>query len=144
VAVSAVGNLVEVSDFSLNSSDKLLVVPALTQWHLRAIWVKLVSSGDVGNRQVDVLLLDTRGNLCGKYAAGAVQVASRTQYFSFAPGHPQETGYTPNLTNGVMLRQLGSEIILTAGMAVRVYDSAAIAATADDLSLTLLVDERTV
>ena len=96
MAVAAVGNLTQVSDFADNSSNKLFTVPDGKQWHVRSVWVKLVSTSAAGNRQVDVLILDPLGNLAGQYKAGAVQIASRTQYFFFAPNHPQETAYTPN------------------------------------------------
>lgn len=142
MAVAAVGNVTEVTEFALNSSNKLLFVPSGKQWHLLSIFVKYVSTSGAGNRQVDVIIYDTSGNPTARYAAGAVQVASRTQYFHFAPSHPQETGYLPNASGGTMLRQISDSLWLTAGMAVRVWDSAAIAATTDDMSVTLLVDER--
>lgn len=144
MAVAALGNVTEVTEFAMNTSNKLLFVPAGKQWRLVSIFVKYVSTSTAGNRQVDIIVYDTAGNAMARYAAGAVQVASRTQYFHFAPSHPQETAFTPAATNGVMLRQISDSLWLTAGMAIRVWDSAAIAATADDLAVTVLVDERSV
>jgi hypothetical protein len=125
------------SDATLNDSDKTFTVPSGKAWRLVAITARLISTATVGNRQLDVLITDGSDNLLIKYQAGAVQAASLTRDYHFAPNHPQDTGFT----NGVMLRALGSDLVLPAGYKVRVYDSAAIHAAADDLTARLLVEE---
>lgn len=128
----------KISDVTLNDSDKTLVVPAGKQWLILAAYAKLITTATVGNRQLDVLLTDAADVLFAKYQAGAVQAASLTREYVFAPAHPQETVFTA----GVMLRALGQGFVLLAGYKVRVYDSAAIAAAADDLDVHLLVEEQ--
>jgi len=86
-----------------------------------------------------VLVTDGSDNIVAKFVAGAVQAASLTREYVFAPQLPQETGFT----GGVMLRALSGDMVLPSGYKVRVYDSAAIGAAADDLTARLLVDEMT-
>jgi hypothetical protein len=135
---TAWANLTQYSDFAFNSSNKLVLVPVGKQWRLVSVYVTFISSATAGNRQLDLLLLDASGNLMGKYIAGAVQAASVTRLYSFAVGHPQDTAFT----NTLMLRAIGSEVILSAGFGLRVWDSTAVDAAADDMSVTVLVDER--
>lgn len=131
-------NIVQKSDVVLNDSDKTLTVTTGYQWVLHSIYAKLISTATAGNRQVDVLLTDGSDNIVTKYVAGAVQTASLTREYIFAPLHPQETAFT----NGIMLRALAGYIILPEGYKIRIYDSAAIAAAADDLEYRILVEER--
>ena len=132
-------NIVQQADAALNDSDKTLTVPAGKQWGLRSVYAKLISTATVGNRQMDVLVTDGSDNIVAKFVAGAVQAASLTREYVFAPAQPQETGFT----TGVMLRALAGDLVLPAGYKVRVYDSAAIDAAADDLTVRLLVEEMT-
>lgn len=132
-------NIVQQADAALNDSDKTLTVPAAKQWGLRSVYAKLISTATVGNRQMDVLITDASDNIIAKFVAGAVQAASLTREYIFAPQHPQETAFT----GGVMLRALAGEMVLPAGYKARVYDSAAIDAAADDLTVRLLVEEMT-
>ena len=132
-------NIVQQADALLNDSDKTLTIPAGKAWGLRSVYAKLISTATVGNRQLDVLLTDGSDNLVAKFVAGAVQAASLTREYVFAPQHPQESAFA----NGVMLRALAGDCVLPAGYKVRVYDSAAIDAAADDLTVRLLVEEMT-
>lgn len=131
-------NVIQQSDATLNDSDKTLIVPAGKQWLVFNVYAKLVSTATVGNRQLDVLITDGSDNEMAKFVAGAGQAASLTRTYVFAPGHPQETAFT----NGLMLRTLAGYLILPAGYKVRVFDSAAIDAAADDMTVRMLVEER--
>lgn len=131
-------NIVQSVDTALNDSDKTITVPAGKQWVLKSLYAKLISTATVGNRQLDVLITDDGDNIFAKFVAGAVQAASLTREYVFAPEHPQETGFT----NGGMLRALAGELALPAGYKIRIYDSAAIDAAADDLTVRLLVEEQ--
>lgn len=130
-------NIVQQADATLNDSDKTLTVPAGKQWGLRSVYAKLISTATVGNRQLDVLVTDASDNIVAKFVAGAVQAASLTREYIFAPQHPQETGFTGQ----VMLRALAGDLVLPAGYKVRIFDSAAIDAAADDLTVRLLTEE---
>lgn len=130
-------NLLQQADAVLNDSDKTFVVPAAKQWHVRSIGVRLVTTAAVGNRQLDVLITDDADNLLAKYVAGAVQAASLTRDYVFAPGQPNDTAFV----NAAMVRAFAAGLILPAGYKVRVFDSAAIDAAADDMTVRMLVEE---
>lgn len=130
-------NVLQQSDAAANDSDKTFTVPTGKAWRLLAASARLATTATVGNRQLDVLVTDAADNLLMKYQAGAVQAASLSRDYHFAPQHPQETGFT----NGVMLRALAGDLVIPAGFKVRVFDSAAIDAAADDLTVRLLVEE---
>jgi len=128
---------IQLSDATANDSDKTFTVPAGVTYIPHSIAALLASTADVGDRQLDVLLTDGSDNVIAKYQAGAVQPASQSYTYVFAVNHPQETGFTGD----VMLRALGEGIPLPAGYKIRVYDSAAIAATADDLTVRIMVEK---
>ncbi len=133
-------NIVQQADAALNDSDKTFVVPTGKQWRLYSVFASLIATATVGNRQLDVLLTDASDNVLAKYFASAVITATQTRTVIFAPGHPQDAAFA---ANGVMYRMLADGFVLPAGFKVRVYDSAAIDAAADDLTVRLLVEERT-
>jgi hypothetical protein len=130
-------NLTQQSDATADDSDKTFAVPSGKQWHVRSIGVRLVTTATVGNRQLDILITDGSDNLLIKLAAGAVQAASLTRDYTFAPGLPNDTSFA----NGAMTRALPENLVLPAGYKIRVYDSAAIDAAADDLTVRILVEE---
>lgn len=130
-------NIVQYEDTAADDSDKTLTVPTGKAWGLRSVFAQLATTATVGNRQVDVLVTDGSDNAIATFKAGAVQAASLTRQYVFAPQHPQETGFTGT----VMLRALAGDMVLPAGYKVRIYDSAAIDAAADDLTIRLLVEE---
>jgi hypothetical protein len=131
-------NIVQQGDAVLDDSDKTYIVPAGESWLIKSIYAKLISTGTAGNRQMDVLITDAADVIVAKFVAGAVQAASLTREYVFAPTHPQETAFTV----GVMLRALAGDLVIPAGYKIRVYDSAAIAAAADDLTVRILVSKQ--
>lgn len=130
-------NLLQQADATLDDSDKTFVVPTRKQWHVRSIGVRLVTTATVGNRQLDVFITDDADNLLAKYVSGAVQAASLTRDYVFAPGQPNDTAFV----NAAMVRALAAGLVLSAGYKVRVFDSAAIAPTADDMTVRILIEE---
>lgn len=131
-------NLVEQVDTALNDSDKTLTVTAAREWLVRYIYAKLISTATVGNRQLDILITDGSDVPLGKYRAGAVQAASLTREYIFAPGLPQDTSFD---AAGVMYRTFPYGFVLPAGYKIRIFDSAAIDAAADDLTIRVMVEE---
>ena len=138
MAIGAQSGLTLAADITANDSDKTITVPAGAQWHLMSLYVQLVTTATVGNRQVDVLITDASDNPIYRYKAGAVQAASLTREYIFAPQHPQETAFTGT----TMLRAFADHLVLLAGWKLRIYDSAAIDAAADDLTVRYLVQGR--
>ena len=129
--------LTVVGDATANDSDKTYTVPAGRAYTVRSIGVRLVTDATVGNRQLDILITDASDNLHLKFAAGAVQAASLTRDYVFGPGLPNDTAFAA----GAMARAIPQDLVVPGGFKIRVYDSAAIAAAADDLTVRILVQE---
>ena len=122
-----------------NDSDKTFTVPAGTEWQILSIWVELASSADVGARQMTVQMLDSADDVIGQFKAGATQAASLTYLYMFAPGLELMSAVV-----GTYLSFPLPPMFLPAGFKVRVYDSAAVAAAADDMVIQMMVAARTV
>lgn len=127
------------ADEALNDSDKSLTVPANASWEIQTIWVELITTATVGNRQMTVELQDSAADVIARFDAGAVQAASLTRNYLFGANLPDLTAFRA----GDLLMTPLPCLVLPAGFIVRVYDSAAIAAAADDMVLQALVTART-
>jgi hypothetical protein len=139
VATSEIWRVSLQAEETQNDSDKMFVVPASTEWQILSIWVELVTTADVGNRQVTIEMQDDAGDIIGSFNAGAVQAASLTRNYMFAPGLEAMAAFV-----GIYLSTPLPQIFLPAGFKVRVYDSAAIAVAADDMVCQMMVAARTV
>lgn len=126
------------ANVALDNSSKTFTVPAGKSWRLNSVYVKLVSTATVGNRQMEVKLQDASGNDLLIMRAGAVQAASLTRFYMFAAGLPDLTAFrdTDLLTN-----PLPTEVVLPEGFKIVVRDKAAIDAAADDMDVRILVEE---
>jgi hypothetical protein len=123
-----------VSDVAANDSDKTLTVPDGKIWEVLYLTASLAATADVGNRQMTVIVSDGTSSI-GYCQAADVQVASATEYYNFGP-----YGTASESPAGYHFVPL-PHYILPPGYTLRVYDSAAIAAAADDLTIYMLVAE---
>lgn len=128
------------SDEGLNDSDKSFTVPASTRWCVKWIWVELISTGTVGNRQITIEIQDSAADVIAIVKAGIVQAASITRYYLFAPNVTELTAFRDTS----YLSTIMPEWILPAGYIVRVYDSAAVDAAADDMVCQVMIESRPV
>ena len=126
-------------DEGINSSNKLFHVPVRKSWDISFLWVELTSSADSGTRHVEIHVLDTDHDVVMEMVAGTTQIESLTRKYLFAPGVANLTSFrsTDWLTN-----PLPSTLHIPEGFAIRVFDSAAIAAAADDMIVQILVAEH--
>jgi hypothetical protein len=127
------------ADEALNDSDKSLTVPAGNAWEVQSIWVELTSTATAGNRQIAVRIEDDASDIVAEIAAGIVQAASLTRNYLFGPGLPDLTAFRA----GDLLMTPIPPLLLPAGYSIRVLDTAAIAAAADDMVVQAMVIERT-
>lgn len=123
-----------------DDSDNTFTVPANTEYQILSVYVSLVTTATVGNRQMAVQALDASNNVLLGARAGVVQAASLTRAYSFAPGLPQDTAFRDTDYLGVSL----PAIFLAPGQKLRVYDKAAIAAAADDMTVRVQIASRSV
>jgi hypothetical protein len=129
--------VVEVADVTANDSDKTQTVAAGQYWTLKSISVKLISTATVGNRQVRIEIGDGT-NLLWFKNFGAVQAASLTRYYHAAPDLPNDADFDSD----DRIRIEMEEHVLPAAFTVRVYDSAAVDAADDDMSVWIVVDKQ--
>jgi hypothetical protein len=101
-------------------------------WKLMYANVKLVTTATVGNRQIRFTVTDPSGNEVGYISAGAVQAASLTRSYGFLQGIYRETAFI----DGMIQIPIPVDLYLPAGSTVRFHDSAAIAAAADDMTVS--------
>ena len=124
-----------------NDSDKTFVVAANNWEQVLWIWVELTTTATAGDRQIVVQLQDAANDVIGEWRAGAVQAASLTRNYIFAPANADLTAFRD--TDWIMT-PFPPTIILPAGFQVRVYDNNAVDAAADDMVVQLMVARRIV
>ena len=118
-----------------NDSDKTFTVPANKLWVVQGIWILYASSADVGNRYVRILLTDSADKTYWLSAAAQAHAASLSRNYHATPGQGVRG------TSGAEVMPLPNPCVLPAGWKIRVYDSAAIAAAADDMTVALFYAE---
>lgn len=127
-------------DFStLNDSDVTWTVPAGNEWEISFIAASLITTATAGNRLMRIEIGDGT-NLFWFKNWGLVQAASLTRYYYAGPSLPDDTTFDAAGRTRILFEP--SRIILPAGWTVRVFDSAAIAPAADDMTVRILGRER--
>lgn len=126
-----------VFDSTADSSNKVYTVPNGEMWKLNFAHVTLVSNGSAGNRQMEMDVSDSSGNLMFSLAAGATQAASLTREYHFMAGTFRETAFVAS----ELQVPFGTDIYLPAGWTLRFKDAAAIAAAADDMTVAFQVQK---
>lgn len=126
------------ADAANDDSDKTFTVPADTEWQVLSIYVTLTTTATAGNRQMAVRFLDASNNIIGGVRAGAVQAASLTRIYQFAPGIPQDIAFRDTDYLGVSMMPM----VLAPGQKIQVLDKAAIAVAADDMVVRIQVASR--
>ena len=125
------------TDATADDSDKTFTVPADTIWQPLAVTVTLATTATVGNRQMTVDLLTDADVLLARVRAAATQEEDTTYTYTFAIGLDKD--FAPIALH---LCAPLSPLLLAAGYKIRVWDSAAIAAAADDMTVSVTVLER--
>jgi hypothetical protein len=122
-------------DSSANDSDKSWTVPDGEQWEFLHAHVILVSSATAGNRLLALSITDASGNLRMDVVAGAVQAESLTRHYALMKGIYRETSFV----NDEIQMPIPESLFIHAGGVIRVYDSAAIDPTADDMTVAFSI-----
>lgn len=130
--VTHVAPISGVYDAVANDSDKSWTVPDGEMWKIIYANVILVTTATVGNRQIRFSVSDADGNDVGYIPAGAVQAASLTRSYGFMQGIYRETAFIDSMIQV----PIPTDLYLPSGYTVRFYDSAAIAAAADDMTVS--------
>jgi len=128
------GSVTRTYDATADDSDKTFTVPANKLWKVKWILARFVTTATVGNRGLEVQIGDGT-NIIGYIGNGGVQAASTTTNSMFYNGAPN-TATGSNRTIGTP-----PDMLLPAGYTIRIWDTAAIDAAADDLTVAICVEE---
>lgn len=131
-SVAEVPPLHAVFDSTANDSDKSWTVPGNEMWHLNWVHVLFASTSTVGNRILTLQVKDGSGNIMMDFVAGAVQAASATVHYAFLQGIYRET----TVVNSELQVPMAQDLYLDSGYVLRIYDSAAVAVAADDMTVS--------
>jgi hypothetical protein len=136
-AVAIVPDVERLIDATANDSDKSFTTPGGEVRKLNSIFVKLVTDATVGNRIITAEVQDPSGVVVGRISAGAVQAAGTTRYYLFMQGAYRETAFI----NSDIQVPIPQDSYLPAGYILRVYDSAAISAAGDDMTVSVSISK---
>lgn len=125
-----------ITDAALNDSSKDFVVPDGKNWELLLASVSLVASATVGNRRITMQIL-SGATVIYSAPAGAVQAASATVAYDFAPA----LGQPSSVVAGRLGVGIPQSLVIGGGMTVRFLDTTAVDAAADDMTCNLMVRE---
>ncbi len=128
----------QIFDDAANDSDKSFVVPAGRRYLIHYGQVTLVTTITAGARQVALEVQDDLANIVFRSLAGATQAVSLTREYHFAPNPVREAAFI----NGQIMVPIPPTLILLPGWTLRIYDTAAIDAAADDMTVSLLIEDR--
>lgn len=117
-------------DEDADDSDKTLSVPTGSIWQVLWVWVELASTATVGDRQMQIDFRDDSDDVIAEVRAGAVQAASLTRKYLFAPGNADLAAFRDT---DYLMTPIPPTLFLPAGFDIRIYDNNAVDAAADDM-----------
>lgn len=121
-----------------NDSDITFNVPNNINWLVESIYVEYAATNDAGDRQLEIQILDFEGDTIGVIRAGKEQAQNTTRKYMFAPGLTRLTAF---YDTDYLTVPLPDNFILREGWKLRVLDNNAVAVTADDFDIQMLVRE---
>jgi len=130
-------SLLKLSDVTANDSNKTFTVPAGYTYEILYGQVDYTSTATVGNRQILLEILDTDSNVIWDVHAGTVQAASLNRHYSILQGVFRETAFV----DGDIQLTIPRKGKILPGYTIKVYDSAEVDATADDMNVHLVVEK---
>lgn len=127
----------QITDLALNDSDKTITVPENKTWDIHWIFAQLITTATAGNRNMLILILDPSGNVLFRQFASALQIASTTERYNYIKGIAEPSEVVAAVHN----IPLPTNLMLPAGYQIQILDDTGVAATADDLSIFIMVEE---
>jgi len=116
-------------DATTNDSDKSFTVPTGKVWELKHIWVIFATTATVGARGL-ALQITNGTDIITEIYAGNTQAASLSYRYQWIIGNGASAGtFHQNMGMNAMT--------LPAGYVIRIFDTAAVDAAADDLTIAL-------
>lgn len=134
-------NVLLKSDVAANDSDKTITVASAEVWEILSVYVSLASTGTAGNRQLAVQVQDSASVVVAEWVARAVQAASLTRLYNFAPGLENDAAFVGTGSNELSIA-IPPRYELAPGWVVRIYDQGVVDAAADDMVVRMVVRKR--
>lgn len=139
------GQLINVNDTAANDSDK--VYSAIKGSALEnneaariiSVRVQYTSTATVGNRQLELQVLDRDANIIYEKIAATTQAASLTYNYQFGANVADAT--SPDSNDDVSV-SIPEELYIPPGGDLRIFDNAAVAAGADDMLIYYQLEYR--
>jgi hypothetical protein len=128
-------------DADVNRSNKSWAVPDATEWQVLFIGINYTSTADAGDRLLQVQVERAGVVHCILGTAGVVQPASKVYTYTFASGLADLAAIRDTTK---MFTPIPPTSILRAGDTLRIWDCKAIAAVADDMTVTIQYGARSV
>jgi len=125
-----------VSEETLNDSDKTLTVPADTEYQVLWLYLEFTTTATVGDRQIQINILDGAADVIGQIRPNTTQAASLTYYYMIGPSLANQVAVYD--TDHIQT-PLPPTVFLPATYALRIFDNNAVAAAADDLVIQMAV-----
>lgn len=122
-----------------NDSDKLFTVPNGYEYQVLSVWVDYTSTADAGDRQLVVEWRTASDNLIGQMRVGTTQAESLTRYYLLSASLSDLTSFRDT---DYLMTPLPPGLFLSEGYDLRIYDNNAVAATADDMTVRVLIARR--
>jgi len=123
-------------DATSNDSDKTFTVPADTQWKVLWVYVDFTATASAGNRFIRVQFRGTSDEIIMAAHADAATAATVKNRYLFAGGLQER-----EIDINFQVAPLPIDGWLSAGQDIRVFDSQAVAASADDMEVSIMVEE---
>lgn len=125
---------------TVDLSTKTFTVPATTEWQIFSLYITLASTATAGNRVMVVQALTSGDAIIKEYVFPVTQAASLTYRYELGPDMPNDAA----LVDTTLLRMTFAPLLLTAGQKLKVFDRAAIAAAADDMTIQMQTASRSI
>lgn len=127
-------------DATANDSDKAFTVPAGKIWHLKSIYAQLVCTATVGTRLFGAVITNGTDTVLSVVRIGGTASQTVTYRAYFGAYDTTTVASNPTLVLGTpdaSYRVSIPDLMLPAGYVIRIYDTAAIDAAADDMTVVL-------
>lgn len=129
-------NIEQISDLSLNNSNKTFIVPSGKQWRLLFGHIAFTTTATVGSRKITFILEDAEENDLFLIHASGGQIASLTNFYSF-----QTSSNLQAIGPDLFLIPIPGRTILPENFRIHILDSKSVDPAADDLIVRFIVEE---
>ena len=122
-------------------NEKVISVPADTDWKVLWIWVEYTSNATVGNRKLLIELRDSGDDVIMQLRNEVLQPASKTYYYAYGVDLPNDTEV---MDTDYVQHALPSNIVLPELFDIHFVDEAGITSDSagEDLIIQMMVNDR--